>query len=66
MKEQQKVLVLGAGLVGLPIARDLALAQEFDVSISDHDGQRLETAASFGLKTLKADLLHASDEELSG
>ncbi|MDY0077845.1 MAG: saccharopine dehydrogenase C-terminal domain-containing protein [Bacteroidales bacterium] len=66
MKEQKKVLVLGAGLVGLPIARDLALKQEFDVCISDRDSERLATAASFGLKTLKADLIYASSDELSG
>ena len=66
MKAQKKVLVLGAGLVGLPIARDLALDQEFDVTISDRDIQRLATAAGFGLKTLKTDLLRAANEELSG
>ena len=65
MKEQKKVLVLGAGLVGLPIARDLAFEQEFDVTISDRDSQRLDVAESFGLKTLKVDLLGASHEELS-
>ncbi len=65
MKEQKKVLVLGAGLVGLPIARDLAFEQEFDVTISDRDRQRLDVAESFCLKTLKVDLLGASHEELS-
>lgn len=66
MKSQKSVLVLGAGLVGLPIARDLASEQEFDVCISDRDEQRLDAAAGFGLKTLKTDLFEATSEVLSG
>ncbi len=40
-----KIIVLGAGLVGAPIAHDLALAGEFEVSIADRDLKALNKFA---------------------
>ncbi|MBU1370314.1 MAG: saccharopine dehydrogenase NADP-binding domain-containing protein [Bacteroidetes bacterium] len=62
MSNLNNVLVMGAGLVGLPIARDLVHNNEFDVTIADLDAERLLAAANFGLKTIKTDLLSNDDE----
>ena len=53
---RKKVLVLGAGLVGLPMALDLAMGEEFDVSVADIDNSRFEYLESKNIKTIKEDL----------
>lgn len=37
-----KVIVLGAGLIGKPLAIDLASDKNFEVTVADRDGNRLE------------------------
>lgn len=64
MKKRKEVLVMGAGLVGLPIARDLALNGEFEVSLADRDSTRLSNALEFGIKTLETDLLKLNYNQL--
>ncbi len=55
-----KILVLGAGLVGLPMAADLLKDEKFTVVLSDKNPDRLKLAEEkYGLKTVEADL---SDE----
>jgi len=52
-----KVLVLGAGLVGAPMAFDLAKDNEFDVSVADVSKINLEKfARQNGIKTVQKDL----------
>ncbi len=52
-----KVTVLGAGLVGFPIALDLSRDPKFDVTLCDIRKDRLaELSGKFGLKTAQADL----------
>lgn len=51
-----QVTVLGAGLVGLPIALELARNGAHDVIVADYDKSKLERAGKQGLKTLNADL----------
>lgn len=56
-----KVAVLGAGLVGAPMAVDLAKDENFEVTVADRDGKPLEKleAMGLGIATEQADL---SDE----
>lgn len=56
MNQQKSVLVLGAGLVGLPIARDLVKNKEFKVSIADLSQERLALAEDCGIQTLNRNL----------
>jgi lysine 6-dehydrogenase len=56
-----KITVLGAGLVGFPIALDLSKDEQFDVTISDIRKERLDDISKkYGLNTINADL---SDKE---
>lgn len=50
-----KVIVLGAGLVGKPMAMDLSKNGEFEVTIADIDQKRLNEINS-NITTVKADL----------
>lgn len=53
--DKQKIIVLGSGLVGGPMARDLA--GEFDVSLADINPIALRRAAGgFEIHTIEADL----------
>ena len=56
MQTNKSVLVLGAGLVGLPMAKDLAANNEFSVSIVDINAERLNQAKEFSLNPIKQDL----------
>jgi saccharopine dehydrogenase-like NADP-dependent oxidoreductase len=60
---KKKVIVLGAGLVGRPIALDLATDPGFEVSIADISAERLNTLEQKGIKTIQADL--GSETKLS-
>jgi len=52
-----KVLVLGAGLVGAPMALDLALNGEFEVTSADRSAEALERLNNVpGITTVQADL----------
>jgi len=52
-----KVLVLGAGLVGAPMALDLALNGEFEVTSADRSAEALERLNNVpGINTVQADL----------
>lgn len=53
---RKKVIVLGAGLVGLPMALDLAQGEEFDVSVADINSSRFRYLETNGINTVKADL----------
>jgi saccharopine dehydrogenase-like NADP-dependent oxidoreductase len=50
----QKILVLGSGMVGKVMARDLA--SSFDVTVADRSPKALEGLAEAGIKTLCTDL----------
>lgn len=53
------IIVLGAGLVGLPMAIDLNKDAEFEVTICDIDATRLDNInKELGLTTIAADLRH--------
>jgi saccharopine dehydrogenase-like NADP-dependent oxidoreductase len=52
-----KIIVLGAGLVGGPMAIDLAKESRFEVTLADHDPSSLEEVnAKFPVQTLQKDL----------
>ncbi len=51
-----KIIVLGAGLVGGPMAIDLVKDEEFEVSIADINPVSFEYLQSFGIKTIQQDL----------
>ena len=52
-----KILVLGAGLVGGPMAIDLARNGEFEVTSADYSSEALSRLADIdGIKTVQADL----------
>ena len=52
-----KIIVLGAGLVGSPMAVDLATDERFNVSLADIDKKRLDSIdPSLGITTKIADL----------
>ncbi len=52
----KKIIVLGAGLVGLPMAYDLAQDSEFEVSVADIDSSKLSSIKKSNIKTIVADL----------
>ncbi len=56
MQTNKSILVLGAGLVGLPIAKDLAVNNEFAVSVADIDTERLQLAEGFGITPIAQNL----------
>ncbi len=51
---KKKIIVLGAGLVGHVMAKDLA--KDFDVTAADINEEALKSLEAHGVKTLKADL----------
>lgn len=51
-----KVIVLGAGLIGKPLAIDLAGDEYFDVTVADKDGNRLEGIESENISKKHTDL----------
>ncbi|HNW70241.1 MAG TPA: saccharopine dehydrogenase C-terminal domain-containing protein [Bacteroidales bacterium] len=53
---KMKIIVLGAGLVGGPMAIDLAKDQEFEVCSSDISNVSFGYLQSFGIKTIQEDL----------
>ncbi len=58
---KKSVIVLGAGLVGRPMALDLAAKNEFNVTIADIDQQKLVGFDGLNIATRQADL---SDKSL--
>ena len=61
MKPIKKVIVLGAGLVGAPMAIDLAKDDEFEVSVADMSEEALQklTGATPKITTARVDLSDA-------
>ncbi len=53
---KKRVTVLGAGLVGRPMALDLKNNNEFDVKVADFSAEALNRLSGTGIATLKADL----------
>jgi len=53
---KKSVIVLGAGLVGRPMALDLAANNEYNVTITDIDGQKLKGFNGLNIATRQADL----------
>lgn len=51
-----KVIILGAGLIGAPMAIDLAQENEFDVTVADIDRSSLEKFSSKNISILEIDL----------
>lgn len=51
-----KITILGAGLVGLPMALDLQNDNSLQVAVVDNDDQKLKAASERGIQTIKADL----------
>ena len=51
-----KILILGAGLIGKPLATDLASDPAFDVTVADKSWQRLENISAAGLNKKHLDL----------
>ncbi len=51
-----KIIVLGAGLVGAPMAIDLAKDKEFEVAIADINTKSFARLREFGITTLQQDL----------
>lgn len=53
----KKIIVLGAGLVGAPMAFDLAIQDEFDVTVVDYSDESLKKfRANPQIKTIEKDL----------
>ena len=56
----QKIIVLGSGLVGAPMAMDLAKDPQFDVTVADISSESLKKCAlNKSIKTIQADLADA-------
>jgi lysine 6-dehydrogenase len=55
---QKKIIVLGAGLVGHVMAKDLA--KDFDVTAADINENALKSVEAHGVKTMKVDLADRS------
>ena len=53
---EKKIIVLGAGLVGLPMALDLSKDSNFKVTIADIDQNKLDVIVDDNIQTIKADL----------
>jgi lysine 6-dehydrogenase len=53
---KKSVIILGAGLVGRPMALDLAKNDEFIVSVADIDAGRLNAIGNDAIATYRADL----------
>lgn len=52
----KKIIVLGAGLVGRPMAIDLAKDKAFEVAVADLDPKQLSGLASYDIQCVEADL----------
>lgn len=52
----KKIIVLGAGLVGLPMAKDLAKDSNFEVSLADIDNDKLASVKDKCINTIREDL----------
>ena len=59
-----KIIILGAGLVGKPIALDLANDSDFNVTVADIDRTKLRAIKQKGLRKIQADL--SGSRELRG
>jgi len=57
----KNVIVLGAGLVGLPMALDLAKDSDYKVTLSDLSEKRLKLVSDKGITTAKCDLSNISE-----
>ncbi len=62
--KKNKVLILGAGLVGRPMALDLARGNEFSVGIADISEDRLGTFTETNITTHQADLSNSRNLEI--
>ena len=51
-----KVIVLGAGLVGAPMALDLAKGSEFEVTVADISHKNLEKFTNKNIETVEVDV----------
>ena len=51
-----KVIVLGAGLVGAPMAFDLAKGSEFEVTVADISRKNLDKFTGHNIATVEIDL----------
>ncbi|VAX21595.1 hypothetical protein MNBD_IGNAVI01-28 [hydrothermal vent metagenome] len=51
-----KVIILGAGLIGAPMAIDLAKDNEFDIGVADIDRASLDKLKSYNIKLIESDL----------
>ena len=51
----KKLIVLGAGMVGGVIAKDLAKDSDFEVTVADRDKEALNELEKHGLKTKETD-----------
>jgi len=57
-----KILILGGGLVGKPIAKDLAKTDDFDVSVADIDPEVIaQLSKAAGIEVISHDLSHPAD-----
>ncbi len=56
-----KIIILGAGLVGRPIALDLAADSNFQVTVADIDRKKLQQLGKNGLRRVKVDLSESSE-----
>jgi len=56
MPKNKRVLVLGCGLVGMPIALDLASNNEYELSVADIDKNKLQSISNKSIQTIIADL----------
>ncbi len=52
----KKIIVLGAGLVGKPIAQDLADTSDFEISVADLNQEKLNAIDDNRIKKIQADL----------
>lgn len=56
-----KIIILGAGLVGKPMALDLAKDSDYKVSISDISKEKLNAVGVRGIKKIQADLSESAE-----
>lgn len=56
-----KIIILGAGLVGKPMALDLAKDSDYKVSISDISKEKLNAIDVRGIKKIQADLSESAE-----
>jgi saccharopine dehydrogenase-like NADP-dependent oxidoreductase len=58
-----RITVLGGGMVGRTIAKDLAAAGSYQVVVADRSSESLRRAAALGLPGMEADLSQAGEVE---